>query len=348
MTDATTEEERLAAAWLEERGYLPERPTWLPKERRNPDFWAAPAIAENLEPLWCEVKSIDPDDSTLALHNFSKFVTATPIPPGLTGSATLNIEPHAIEQSVRWALDMFGKLAARYAGQQINLAFVQQTKGGTDITRVEIGGDNPAIVWVRGAGKEALRPPLRICDDYHAPATLIRDGIERAGEVYQFFDWSVPSQCALVVRLDRDKPPLTRIHSMSGGADQTRDRAASAIEDANRQIKAACDVRPAAAIVFLVPHSAFAEPLMVQAAVYGDLTVPIRLGEDPGASQDGDAYHGRNGVFRPTKNRHVSAAILYCRASFPTTFFQNPFAHRPIEDASPVFRGAAPARVNFA
>lgn len=242
---------------------------------------------------------------------------------------------------------MFSKVGAGYAGQKINLAFVQQTKGGTDITRVEVGGVNPAIIWVRGAGKEGLRPPLRICDDYHAPATLFRDGIERTGEVYEFLDWHVASQCALVVRLDRDMSPLTSILSMSGGIDQTRDRAASTIKDANQQMKVACTVRPAAGIVFLVPRSAFAEPLMVQAAVYGDLTLPIYLGEDAGASQEGDAYHGRNGVFRLNKNRHVSAAIFY-QAPDRATFFQNPRAHRPIEDTSPVFRGATRARVNFA
>ena len=308
---------------------------------------AAPIAEANLEPLWCEVKSIDPDDSTLALHNFNKFVTPTPIPSGLKGDATLNIEPAPSNSLSDGLSTCLARLGPVTRGKRSISRLCSRPKEALTSREWRSAGSTQRSF---GSGEPARKDcghPFEICDDYHAPATLFRDGIERTGEVYEFLDWHVASQCALVVRLDRDMSPLTSILSMSGGIDQTRDRAASTIKDANQQMKVACTVRPAAGIVFLVPRSAFAEPLMVQAAVYGDLTLPIYLGEDAGASQEGDAYHGRNGVFRLNKNRHVSAAIFY-QAPDRATFFQNPRAHRPIEDTSPVFRGATRARVNFA
>jgi len=293
-------------AWLVERGYTPERPICLPKGLRNPDYWAVSNVSQPPE-LWAEVKSIDEDDSTAVLVKYHRLVSSIVIPDGLSGYAHISIEPKAVEQSIRWTLRFFTERAPQYAGQKIALAFLQQSATGTDIHRVEIGGEEPAVVWVRGAGDRRLKAPMRICDAYHSPAKLIRpDFSERVGEVFHFFEWTEESECEVVAHLDPRDAPLTHISSMSGGAGQGRERTVRALEDANQQIKEACSVRAAPGIVFLVPQGPFAEDFPIQTAAYGVLTAAVNLKGDH--SELGEAFHGKDGVFRHDKNRHISAA----------------------------------------
>lgn len=114
MSDRDEEEAR-AKAWLRAQRYTPSRPTWLP-HGRNPDFWAESATLVPAN-LWTEVKSIDPDDSTAALSRFHSIIASAKIPPGLRGHAMVNIEPHAVEQSIRWVLKAFAQHAPKFAGQ---------------------------------------------------------------------------------------------------------------------------------------------------------------------------------------------------------------------------------------
>ncbi|NWG55053.1 MAG: hypothetical protein HXY28_15185 [Hydrogenophilaceae bacterium] len=336
------EDEARAEAWLVQQRYAPSRPTWLPAGR-NPDFWAE---AATLAPphLWAEVKSIDEDDSTAALVRAQGILARTEIPPQLHGQAVLNVEPNAIEQSILWVLKAFAEHAPRFANQKVVLAFVQQTREGRDVRRAEIASNPPEFLWVRGAGEAPMHRPIRVCEQHYADAKVIYPrGSVRVGKTYEFFEY-VGHEASLVVRLDPQDRPLDHIASMSGGSTQTRERATRALEDANSQIKAACETRAAPGIVILTPRGPFASDTMIAMAAYGALTVPLTLKDD--GVEHGEMFHGRDGVFRPNKNRHVSAAI-HLRHNGSATFFPNPFAHHPIADDAPIFDGAVRANVEF-
>jgi hypothetical protein len=337
------EEEARAEAWLRAQGYIPSRPTWLPRGR-NPDFWAESAT---LAPpyLWAEVKSIDPNDSTAALSRFHSIIASAKIPPGLHGHGMVNIEPHAVEQSVRWVLKAFAQHAPKFAGQKVVLAFVQQSRDGRDVRRAEVDASVPEMLWVRGADTGPMHPPIGVCRESFAPAkVLYPGGGERIGKTFEFFEWTGRTECSLVARLDPAGRPLGSLASMSGGSGQTRDRTERALEDANGQIKTACVTRDAPGIVLLVPRGPFVHDTMVAAAAYGHLTVPLTLKD--GGVEHGEMYHGPDGVFRRNKNTHVSAAV-HVRREGPATFFPNPHARHPISDAAPVFAGAMRADVEF-
>lgn len=335
-------EEAQAEAWLRAQGYTPSRPTWLPSGR-NPDFWAESAT---LAPphLWVEVKSIDPDDSTAALSKFGSLISSAEIPPGLRGHAMVNIEPRALEQSVRWVLKAFAEHAPKFAGQKVVLAFVQQNRGGRDVRRAEIGASVREVLWVRGAGMGPMHPPIGVCEESFAPAKVLHpDGKESTGNTFQFFERADSIECSLVARLDPTGRALSRLASMSGGSGQTRDRTVRALEDANSQIKAACAKRDAPGIVLLVPRGPFVDDTMIAAAAYGHLTVLLTL---KGGIERGKMYHGRDGVFRQNKNTHISAAVQIHREG-SATFFPNPHAHHLIPDDARVFAGVARTDVEF-
>lgn len=337
------EEEARAEAWLHAQEYNSSRPTWLPRGR-NPDFWAESAV---LAPphLWAEVKSIDPDDGTAALSRFHSVIASAAIPTGLRGHGIVHIEPGAAEQSVRWVLKAFAQHASNFAGRKVLLAFVQQSRDGRDVRRAEINASVPEVLWVRGAGTGPMHPPLRVCEESFAPAKVVYPGgEERIGKTFEFCEWTGTSECSLVARLDPDDRPLRSLASMSGGSGQTRGRTARALEDANGQIKTACMSRDAPGIVLLVPHGSFVDDAMIATAAYGHLTVPLTLKGD--VIENGEMFHGSNGVFRSKKNTHISAAV-HIRRDGSATFFPNPFARHPIADDAPIFAGAVRANVKF-
>lgn len=337
------EEEARAKAWLHAQGYATSRPTWLPRDR-NPDFWAeSPTLAP--PHLWAEVKSIDPDDSTAALSRFRSIIASAKIPPDLRGHGMVYIEPHAVEQSVRWVLKAFVQHAPRFAGQKVVLVFVQQSRDGRDVRRAEIASSVPEMLWVRGTDVGPMHPPIGVCKESFAPAKIIHaGGKERIGKAFEFFDWTGSTECSLVARLDPAGQPLDGLASMSGGSGQTRDRTVRALEDANSQIKTACVTRDAPGIVLLVPRDPFVNDTMIAAAAYGHLTVPLTL--EDGCIERGRAYHGLDGVFRQNKNTHISGAV-HVRREGPATFFPNPHARHPIPDDACVFADARRTDVEF-
>jgi hypothetical protein len=262
------EEEARAEAWLLAQGYAPSRPTWLPRGR-NPDFWAESAT---LDPphLWAEVKSIDPDDSTAALSRFRSIIASVKIPPGLRGHGIVNIEPRAIEQSVRWVLKAFAQHAPKFADQKVVLAFVQQSRDGRDVRRAQIDASVPEMLWFRGAGNGQMHLPIGVCKESFAPAKVLEPGgAERTGKTFQFFEWRGDTECSLVAHLDPIGRPFGGLTSMSGGPGQTRERVVRALEDANAQIKTACVTREAPGIVTLVPRGQFVDDMTIAAAAYG-------------------------------------------------------------------------------
>jgi hypothetical protein len=338
------EEEAQAASWLRAQGYIPSRPNWLPPGK-NPDFWAESATVTPPQ-LWAEVKSIGPNDSTAALTKFSSVIGNAQIPEGLRGHAMMHLDPYAVHQSVQWSLTRFKTSSKPFAGKKITLMFVQKTKQAKKEYRVEMDGEVPLVVWAR-ADELPFNFANRISFDMlHANACVhAPDGTKMIGPAYKFFDTQLPLQCALVVRLDPQDKVLDRINLMSSGIGQTRERTARVLKDANAQIKAACATQRAPGIVILAPRGPFNdEDQMMQAAIYGQFTVPLRI-HDAGIDH-GDMYHGSDGVFRPNKNTHVSAAV-HVRPNGPATFFPNPYALLPISDDAPLFAGAVRANVSF-
>lgn len=338
------DDEALVAAWLKRQTYSPSRPDWLPPGK-NPDYWA-----ENLQldpaHLWVEVKSIEPDDSTATLARYSALIQDAPIPQGLRGHAMIQLEPGAVEQSVRWALRSFRERTPAYAGRRATLIFLQQDRQAVTEFFFTVEADPQITVWAR-ASALPLDPGTAINTDdlmRDARARLL-DGSEVAGPAYRFFEPREPMDCALVARLDPDGKEISSISSMCSGVGQTRERTARAVETANRQIKKACAVRDAAGVVVLTPTGPFGDnDQMMQAALYGHYTVPVaRRGENLDL---GDMYHGRDGVFRPNKNTHVSAAI-HLRREGPATLFPNPYARIVIPDNARLFDGARRADVDF-
>jgi len=342
---ATEEEEARAEKWLRDHGYATSRPTWLPRGK-NPDFWAGnPTLVP--PSLWAEVKSIAPDDSTAAMNRFSRLITTANIPKGLHGRAMIELDPYAIEQSVRWALKSFTRRSKAYAGRKVSLMFLQQTRDCDQEYRVEIDSNTPTVVWAR-ASELPLNPTTAIREDilYANARVHTPDDIEITGQVYEFFEHKHQMQCALVARLDPEDPTLESISYMCGGNGQVRERTVRALTDANAQIKAACASRDAPGIVILTPQGPFGDDdQMMQAAIYGQYSVPVQLKE--GQTEFGDMYHGHDGVFRDNKNRHISVAIHLRRKGKPT-FFPNPHALHSIPDDAALFAGAVRASVEFA
>lgn len=337
-------DEARAEAWLSAQGYVPSRPTWLPPGQ-NPDFWAESAMHAPSH-LWVEVKSIEPDDSTAAMDRFSSLIGAARIPSILRGHAMLELEAHAIEQSIQWALKTFAARSPEFAAMKCSLMFLQQTRGCNEEYRIEIDAPTPMVVWAR-ASEFPLNPATAIRDDLlFAPTRLRRpDGREITGQAYQFFEPRHTMECALVVRLDPNDRKLDGIAYMCGASGQTRERTARVISAANGQIKTACATRDAAGIVVLTPRGPFGDnDQMMQAAIYGQYTVPIHLKGE--RLEHGDMFHGVDGVFRPNKNTHVSAAV-HVRREGPSTFFPNPFARHAIPDDAPLFDRARRADVEF-
>lgn len=337
-------EEARAEAWLRAQGYEPSRPTWLPPGR-NPDFWTeSTALAP--QSIWVEVKSIDPDDSTAAMEKFSKLISSARPPSGLNGHAILQIEADTVEQSIRWVLKAFAARGQTFAGKKVSLAFIQQMRDSDQEYRIDIDSEPPMVIWAR-ASELPLDPGTVVRDEAIFASARVHkpNGSEITGPAYQFFEPRHPTQCALVVRLDPADRVLEHVNFMCAGSGQTRERTARVLESANGQIKAACATRDAAGIVVLSPSGPFGDnDQMMQAAIYGDYTVPIEL--ENGGLERGQMFHGRDGVFRPNKNTHISAAV-HVRREGPATFFPNPHARHVIPDDAPIFAGAKRANVAF-
>ena len=338
------EDEVRAEAWLRKQGYAASRPTWLP-QGRNPDFWAECVdCAPNR--LWVEVKSIEPDDSTAAMGRFANLIGSATVPPGLRGHALLELAPDAIEQSIRWCLRAFTSRAPAFASRKATLIFIQQTRDAAGEFRIEIDADAPIVVWAH-ADALPLNPGTALSEDALMAAARVTapDGAVLSGPAYRFFEQQHPMQCVLALRLDPTGRDVKDIGYMSGGHGQARPRTIAAVETANRQIKTACTTRDAAGIVVLTPRGPFGDnDQMIQAALYGQYTVPVRL--EDGSAQHGDLYHGVDGVFRVNKNRHISAAV-HLRSTGPATYFPNPYALHPIPDDARLFDGSQRAEVEF-
>src|SRR5262249_48227397 len=149
-------------------------------------------------------------------------------------------------------------------------------------------------------------------------------------------------QCSLTAWLDPAGPILDSLGAHSSGSSNWAERTVRALEKANSQLRSAIALRPAPAIVMLVPVYDYVDDQLIQAGCYGVLKVPINV--QTGVA--GDMYHGEDGAFRPTKNRHISAAVRLWSNGM-ATYFPNPHAHYKIEDSAKLFAGLNRANVSF-
>ena len=352
----TLDEEELAKAWLRERGYQCFRPTelspdhraWLPhkeKGQENPDYWAASELHDP-NGLWAEVKSIAPDDWEEALEKFSLRVHSFRIPDNLRGWAHMRLHPNAIEQSVRSVLKNFERYSPAFVGQKISLIFLQQTRDCRQEYQVDIEAETPIRIWAR-AEHLPLNSGFWLKDQlWHAPARVrTPEGKIHTGPTYQFFGGNKDGQCVMEVHLDPQREPLDSIALFSGGQGQATGRTVRNLKDANSQIKTACKTCNAPGLVVLIPRGKYgASDNAIAAAAYGLYTVSFKLDvSEPGAE---GLYHGLNGVFRPPKNRHISAAV-HVRPKGTATYFPNPYALHPIPEDAALFTGASRANVQF-
>lgn len=339
------DDERAVESWLHERGYDPTyEPVWLPEGRR-PDFWGVTTLHEPSE-IWVEVKRIDPDDTMAALSKHHALIKAVKLPSGLRGHAHIFIEPNAIEQSVQSVLRLFRQHVSQFAATTVKLVCIQQDRLGTVVHRVEVGGAEPTVLISRSVGQGAVHVPPGACRDSFAPAKVrYADGRVEEGPIYKFVEWTGDIECALTAHLDPlSTTAIDDITSFSAGSSQGSSRVLNALEQANSQIRTACQARAAPGLVILRPHG-FLDDTQVAIAAYGKLTVPltIKRATAVGSSIDssvtqGDPFYGEDGVFRPTKNRHVSAAVRMGRDG-PASFFRNPFANYRIPKSAPFFQG---------
>ena len=120
-------------------------------------------------------------------------------------------------------------------------------------------------------------------------------------------------------------------------------RAIKALKDSTSQLRNACTFKQAPGLVIIVPKENHFDDHMIAVAAYGKLTVPISIE----TRELGERYYGRDGMFRPDKNRHISGAVHLRRQGGPATYFPNPFAHHKIEQEASLPRGLDCAEVTF-
>lgn len=345
MTKAMTPEEERTKAWLEVRGYKTEyEPDFIPEGEQRPDFWAE-ALAADPPQLWVEVKQIDQDASTKAMSMAVKVERATRFPADLHGIAHMGVSEGCQEQSVQAVVKLFQTHAPKHAHEKTTLAFVQHKAGDTVLRRAAVERkDGVKRLWVRGTSSSLLACPYDFCED--EPYAEVRfwdaNGDERKVRAYEVLNWTDDHQCGLTVWLDPSGPLIDSFGVHSGGSSNTRERTVRSLEKANVQLRSAVALRPVPAIVMLVPMYDYVDDQMIQAGCYGVLRAPINV--QTGAM--GDLYHGEDGVFRPTKNRHISAAIRLWKNG-EATYFPNPHAHHKIGEQAALFKGLRRANVSF-
>lgn len=291
------------------------------------------------------MKQIDEDESGKATGVASKVTAGFKMPTGLYGVANMAVHETVQEQSVQAVLKLYSKHAPKHAEEKTTLAFVQDKPGETVLRRAEVNSrEGVKRLWVRGGATGPLACPHNFCGDEPFADTKYWDehGQEKTAPAHDVLNWSAGVQCALTVRLDPAGRPIKDFAIHSVGSTNTRERTVNALEKANSQLKSAVAIKQAPAIVMLVPKYDYVDDGMIQAGCYGVLTAQLNI-ENKSVSA---LYHGADGVFRPTKNRHISAAIRLWQNG-EATYFLNPHAHHKIDERARLLKGLHKAGVSF-
>ncbi len=338
-----TPEETLVDEWLRARHYVPEyEPDFIPKDDERPDFWAESSVATPPK-LWVEVKHLGEDAISAALSRAVKVSKTVKIPDGLRGCARLDVNDQSQEQSIRSVLNLFRQHAPSFVGERVRLAFVHHKLDSATVRRAELRSDVRQHLWVKGEETGLLAAPHEFCEDaMQQIAHWSADGMEAEAPAYNVLNWTDDYQCALVVDLDPDGEVIDSFGAGAGGSRDVTSRTIQALKKANSQLRSGVQHRVAPGLVVIVSHPAHADDLLIQAACYGKLKVPI----DVKTGNWGDTFHGEDGIFRHNKNRHISA-VVHLQTDGSATFFPNPHAHHEIDEASSLFAGVNPADVQF-
>src|SRR5437773_240045 len=95
-------DERLVREWLCERGYEPEYEPKAVVGGKKPDFLAiADGRTATPNVLWAEVKSLERDDTDIAMSRSWPILKELGVPDNLHGHAMLHVTEATREQSVR-------------------------------------------------------------------------------------------------------------------------------------------------------------------------------------------------------------------------------------------------------
>lgn len=343
MAVLLSNEELLAEGWLRQRGYEPTYQPGLVTSGRCPDFLAI-GSARNIVPnvLWAEVKSLDPDSTTAAIHKMWPVVRAADIPAHIKGDATLHVNPGTREQSVRALLKLFrGKVSALSPGTG-RLIFIQQDPDKRDIRHIQVQGPILEKVWARGAGHGRIGVPIGTIEDPFAAASSDQNGTPSTQPAFNIFDESLEFNCALVMNINPNEQPLS-ISVTASGSSNVATRTLSALEEANSQLRNAYSFRTAPGIVFILPAEHYVDDRSIAMGAYGKLTAFM----DRNTGTISESFYGSDGAFRPSKNRHISAAIRLRRDGEPATYFPNPYAKEPIVDTARLFSDLVRGPVQF-
>jgi len=238
VPETMTEEEKLAQAWLQSRGYAAEFEPEIVKEGRSPDFRARGSAEPNS--LWAEVKTLDPEDVSVVMGRAANIIHATSLPGNLRGFATVFVNGVTRDQSVRYVLKLFAEHAPKYKNETVRLIFTQQAPDAKGLRRVDAGSlTPPELFWIRGAGDQKFAVPPGVLEDGLSMVTVHEGGVDRTVAAFHLFEWTAPLDCALVAKLDPTEHPLS-VHPMGGGFVSVGSRVLKAIESANGQIKNGC------------------------------------------------------------------------------------------------------------
>lgn len=343
MPTRLSDDERLVGDWLCKLGYEPEHEPAVVESGRRPDFLAIARSPTAIpDAFWAEVKSLQPDNSAIVQSKLWPLLKILTVPSGLYGHATLHVTEVTKEQSVRALVKMFFGKAVAHASEPVCLIFIQQCSGKADIRYSEVDGPIIQKVWARGAGDGKISVPVGTIENAQALVTWEQDGKSQTQRAFKIFDWVLPFDCALVANINPVDHPLDSISSMSSGSSNVPARTLSALEAANSQLRNAYGFRAAPGVVFVVPEEHVDDQTIAMGA-YGKLTVLVHRE----TGKPGEAFYGRDGVFRRDKNTHIAAAIRLRRNGQPATYFPNPFARNPIDEGASLFSCLRRAPVQF-
>jgi hypothetical protein len=342
---ALSEDERLVSDWLRERGYAePEHEPDLVSIGKRPDFLTSAKI-NSLTPdvLWAEVKSLGPDVTARAIEKSWPVLKQLGVPSEVKGHAMLHVTPITREQSVRALVKMFHSQASKHASERIDLILLQQESDKRDWRRVDVKGEILERVWVRGSANGMIAVPNGVIENSGALVVWESDGELQTKRAWEVFNWTQSFDCALVAHIDPNDRPLDTISSTSSGTSTVTERTLAAVEDANAQLRNGYRFKPAPGIVFLVPPLHHVDDLGIANALYGKLTAEYSLV----TKGFGQAFHGRDGAFRPEKNTHISVVIRLRRNGEAATYFPNPYAKEPLNENSSLLARLQRTAVRF-
>ncbi len=329
-----TEEERLAAEWLQSRSYETEFKPKIVTQGRSPDFIARSSAEPTA--LWAEVKTLKPESVSQVIGRTWEIIKASALPSDLRGFATLWVNRDTRDQSVRSLLKLFVEHVGKYKSENVRLIFIQQAPDTSGIRRIDFNNTMPPDrFWIRGAGDQMAAVPPDVVENSFAVATTSMDGVQHTAEAFRLFDWHAPFDCALIATLSPQDQPFS-ISPMGDGAVSVAPRVLNALESANGQIRNACNYLPAPGIVLIVPPAyGPVDDYQIGAAAYGKLMFSVSVPD----GRAGPLQHGSDAAFQSAKNRHISGAIRLYRNGRTGMYFPNRFAHQTINANAPLLAG---------